>query len=161
MMKTLTKYLNEKLVIFPSQVDEKSSVFPSQVDEKLVINKNYKSPYTCAPKSFEELRKVIEDRYNKLGPGTEKNPIDFNDIDVSNMVSFYNKKTYSGIFDYTFFKYIDISDWDVSNVTDMSQMFKKSNFKKNISKWDVRKVIKMNSIFKTCIIRDEYKPHFH
>lgn len=55
----------------------------------------------------------------------------------------------------------DISDWDVSNVTDMSQMFKKSNFKKNISKWDVRKVIKMNSIFKTCIIRDEYKPHFH
>ena len=35
-MKTLTKYLNEKLVIFPSQVDEKSGIFPSQVDEKVV-----------------------------------------------------------------------------------------------------------------------------
>ena len=45
-MKTLTKYLNEKLV----------------------INKDYKDAhaYTSAPKSFEELRKIINDRYNKL-----------------------------------------------------------------------------------------------
>ena len=37
MMNTLTKYLNEKLI----------------------INKDYKSPYTCAPTSFDELRKKI------------------------------------------------------------------------------------------------------
>ena len=90
-MKTLTKYLNEKLVIFPSQVDE-----------KLVINKDYKSPYTCAPTSFDELRKIIEDRYNKLGPGTKNDPIDFNDVDVSNIDSFYNEDT--GIFAETKFK---------------------------------------------------------
>ena len=51
-MKTLKQYLkykkqpsisiNEKLVIFPSQVNEKLVIFPSQVDEKLVINKNTK-----------------------------------------------------------------------------------------------------------------------
>ena len=40
-MKTLTQHLNEKLVIFPSQVNEKLVIFPSQVNEKLVINKNY------------------------------------------------------------------------------------------------------------------------
>ena len=40
-MKTLTKYLNEKLV----------------------INKDYKDAYTCAPNTVEELRKTIEDRY--------------------------------------------------------------------------------------------------
>ena len=55
-MKTLTKYLNEKLVIFPSQVDEKSGIFSSRLDEKLVINKSYKDvQYTCTPKTFNEL----------------------------------------------------------------------------------------------------------
>ena len=34
-MKTLTKYLNEKLV----------------------VNKDYNDPYTCAPASWEELKK--------------------------------------------------------------------------------------------------------
>ena len=108
-MKSLTKYLNEKLVIFPSQVNEKSGIFPSQVDEKLVINKDYKSPYTCAPTSCGELRKIIEDRYNKLGPGTKDKPIDFNDVDVSNISSFYKKIIMNlGIFDSTKFGYIDI-----------------------------------------------------
>ena len=124
-MKTLTKYLNEKLIIFPSQVDEKLVIFPSQVDEKLVIfpsqvdekliiNKDYKNAYTCAPTSWEELRKIIEDRYYKLGPGTKDKPIDFNDVDVSNIDSFYNKnstfynKNSTGIFAGTKFKYIDI-----------------------------------------------------
>ena len=113
-MKSLTKYLNEKLVIFPSQVDE-----------KLVINKYYKNPYTCNPASLEELRKIIEDRYNKLGPGTKQKPINFNDVDVSNISSFYNENNYIGIFRKTKFEYIDISDWDVSNVEDMSNMFLK------------------------------------
>ena len=51
-MKTLTKYL----------------------DERLVINKDYKygHVYTCAPKTFNELRKIIENRYKKFGPGTKK-----------------------------------------------------------------------------------------
>ena len=74
-MKSLTKYLNEKLV----------------------INKDYKNPYTCAPKSWLELRKIITDRYDKLGPGTKQKPIDFNDVDVSNIDSFYNKHYEIGI----------------------------------------------------------------
>ena len=59
------------------------------INEKLIVNKNYK-PYTYAPKSFDELRKIIEDRYDELGPGTKQDPIDFNDIDVSNLDSFCN-----------------------------------------------------------------------
>ena len=100
-MKTLTKYLNEKLVIFPSQVDEKSGIFPSQVDEKLVINKDYKDLYTCASTSWEELRNIVEYRYYKLGPGTKDKPIDFNDVDVSNIDLFYDKRTglfYNNVF---------------------------------------------------------------
>ena len=162
-MKSLTKYLNEKLIIFPSQVDEKSGIFPSQVDEKLVvnhrfdekliINKDYKNAYTCAPTSWEELRKIIEDRYNKLGSGTKDNQIDFNDVDVSNIDSFYDEDNDKGIFEGTKFEYIDISDWDVSNIKDMCYMFYGCDQLKSVgdlSKWNVSKVTCMNSMFYSC-----------
>ena len=71
---------------------KKSGIFPSQVDEKLVINKDYKNAYTCVLKSSDELKKIIKDRYKKLGPGTQQKPIDFNDIDVSDIHSFCNSE---------------------------------------------------------------------
>ena len=121
------------------------------IQEKLVINKDYNDPYTCAPKSFEELRKIIEDRYNKLGPGTKTKPIDFSDVDVSNIDSFYNKDR--GIFDYAKFEYIDISDWDVSKVEDMSFMFYKCEQLTsigNISSCNVSNVKDTNCMFGGC-----------
>ena len=154
-MKTLTKYLNEKLIIFPSQVDEKLIIFPSQVDEKLVINKDYKygNVYMCAPKTFEELRKIIEDRYKKFGPGTKQKPVDFNDVDVSNIDSFYNKTTNNGIFQQTKFKYIDISYWNVSNVENMSSMFVICHNLESVgdlSDWNVSNVVFMDNMFSDC-----------
>ena len=143
-MKTLTKYLNERLV-----------VFPSQVDEKLIINKNYNDPHTCAPTSWEELRKIIEDRYNKLGPGTNDKPINFNDVDVSNIDSFYNEDT--GIFAETKFKYIDIFDiskWDVSNVKNMNNAFwncKNLTSVGDLSNWDVSNIKNMSRMFSLCM----------
>ena len=105
------------------------------IQEKLIINKDYRDDKIIV-KSFDELRKIIEDRYNKLGPGTKENPIDFNDIDVSNIDSFYSSNIDTGIFEYTRFKYIDISDWNVSKVTNMVGMFD------------------------NCPIKNEYKPKF-
>ena len=121
------------------------------INEKLIVNKNYK-PYTYVPKSFDELRKIIEDRYNKLGPGTKENPIDFNDIDVSNMDSFCSNNT--GIFEKTKFKYIDISYWNVSNVKSMSYMFaycEKLKSVGDLSNWDVSSVMSTHSVFSYCI----------
>ena len=92
------------------------------IKEKLIINKDY-SDAGLSSKSFDELRKIIEDRYDKLGSGTEQDPIDFNDVDVSNLNSFYSSNIGKGIFQGTQFKYIDISSWDVSNVTNMMAMF--------------------------------------
>ena len=120
------------------------------INEKLIVNKNY-NPYTYAPKSFKELRKIIKDRY-KLGAGTEQNPIDFNDIDVSNIDSFCNDKGI-GLFSRTKFKYIDISEWDVSNVTDMNHMFYMCEELKSVgdlSKWDVSSVTNMSFMFCDC-----------
>ena len=112
--------------------------------EKLIV---------ISPKSFNKLRKIIEDRYDKLGAGTKQNPIDFNDIDVSNIYSFYNYNKNKGIFDGTKFKYIDISDWDVSNVTDMSGTFFDCSELKSVgdlSSWNVSKVTDMKCMFSYC-----------
>ena len=156
------------------------------IKEKLIINKDYRDN-TIVVKSFDELRKIIEDRYNKLGAGTEQNPIDFNDIDVSNLQYFYNNED-KGIFEYTKFKYIDISEWDVSNIKSMRGMFfmcKELKSVGDISEWDVSNVTSMTSMFDGCIlfnqdlskwnvskvrwysymfdgcpIKDEYKPKF-
>ena len=129
-MKSLTKYL----------------------DEKLVINKNYNDPYTCVPTSWKELRKIIEDRYDKLGPGTKQNPIDFNDVDVSNIDSFCDKNN-TGIFERTKFEYIDISDWNVSNAEYMNYMFCRCEQLKSvgdISDWNVSNVKDMSYMFDKC-----------
>ena len=121
------------------------------IKEKLIINKNFREGKIVV-KSFNELRKIIEDRYYKLGPGTEDDPIDFNDIDVSNLDSFCNDE-YEGIFEKTKFEYIDISDWDVSNITNMCSMFyrcEKLMTIGDISDWDVSSVINMNHMFCGC-----------
>ena len=142
-MKTLNQYIKEKLII------------NQRFDEKLIINKDYHDN-TIVVKSVNELRKIIKDRYKKLGPGTEQNPIDFNDIDVSNLDSFYDKnagKFGKGLFENIQFKYIDISDWDVSNVVTMNCMFAYCIELKSvgdISKWNVSKVTNMYCMFLNC-----------
>ena len=156
------------------------------IKEKLIINKDYHDNMIVV-KSFDELRKIIEQRYEEYGPGTKQDPIDFNDIDVSNFDSFCNVKG-KGIFQGTQFKYIDISGWDVSNVTDMSSMFfdcieLKSvgdiskwdvsnvtvmqfmfygceSFNQDISGWDVSNVMYKYHMFYNCPIKEEYKPKF-
>jgi len=48
---------------------------------------------------------------------------------------------------YTFREEDDISSWDVSNVENMSDLFRQSNFNGDISTWDVSKVKNMNRMF--------------
>ena len=122
------------------------------IQEKLIVNKDYRDVNIVTPKSFDELRKIIEDRYEKLGPGTKRKPINFNDIDVSNLDSFCNDKG-KGIFEGTKFKYIDISSWDVSNIKSMRSMFhwcKELKSVGDISEWDVSKVTNMTYMFYRC-----------
>ena len=121
------------------------------IKEKLIINKDYRDN-TIVVKSFDELRNIIEDRYDKLGAGTKQDPIDFNDIDVSNLNSFSDNDD-NGLFEKTKFKYIDISDWDTSSVTNMLSMFYKCNELKSvgdISYWDVSNVTNMAYMFTGC-----------
>ena len=124
------------------------------LNERLVVNKNY-NPYTCSPISWQELRQIIEERYKKLGPGTKQNPIDFNDIDISKLETLVSdkKRGVRGVFEETNFEYIDISDWDVSNVKNMGGMFygcKKLTSVGDLSNWNVSNVKEMYSMFSNC-----------
>jgi surface protein len=53
----------------------------------------------------------------------------------------------------------DITKWKVHNVTDMRGMFSGCrDFNKNISNWDVSSVNDMRNMFKDCPISEAYKP---
>lgn len=132
--------------------DNKPSLI--SLNEKLIINKNYKNIYLYKPNTWDDLRQIIVNRYKEQGPGTEQNPIDFNDTDVSRITTFYSGGNNGiGLFQKMQFEYIDISDWDVSNIENMNWMFYNcSNLKSigDISNWDVSKVKYMGNMFRSC-----------
>ena len=125
-----------------------------QENLKFKINRDTKvSEYY--PKTWDELRQIIENRFKELGPGTKAEPINFNDIDVSRMTTFYNGGVFNGtgIFQNTKFEYIDVSEWDVSNIINMSDMFAVCNKLKSIgdiSNWDISNIKYMPGMFYGC-----------
>ena len=86
------------------------------IQEKLVIKKNKATNYKYFPETKKELKDIIKKRIKQEG-----NEVDLNDIDVSKityMAGLFVETSFNGdIFNG------DISKWDVSNVTDMSWMF--------------------------------------
>ena len=119
------------------------------IQEKLIIKKNKSTNYKYFPETRKELKEIILQRIKDEG-----NEVDLNDIDVSKITDMSN------LFEGTDFNG-NISQWDVSNVTDMTYMFywcKK--FNKDISNWDVSNVTGKLFIFDNCPIKEKYKPKF-
>lgn len=88
----------------------------------------------------EHLKKIIEERISKFGPNCDLNDIDVSGItDMSELFYWKDKPEiqFNG----------DISQWDVSNVTNMWRMFFCSQFNGDISNWDVSKVTDMYGMF--------------
>ena len=117
------------------------------IQEKLMIKKD--KNYKYFPEAKEELKDIILQRIEAEGK-----EVNLNDIDVSkitDMSRLFEDLDFNG----------DISEWNVSNVTDMGGMFYGcSKFNQDISHWDVSKVKTMNYIFSNCPIEEKYKPKF-
>ncbi len=116
------------------------------INEKLKINsksKVEKQEYKYHPKDCNELIKIIKDRIEE-----EKDNIDFNDIDTSNILLM------DGIFAYySNLTKIDISNWDVSNVTSMMEMFigcKSLESIGDISDWKIDSLTDITGMFYGC-----------
>ena len=114
-----------------------------KLNEKLSIQPVTKTrlngmrPYNYRPTTKAELIKIMDRRILKDGVHCN-----LNDINVSAI------KDMSGLFMTDFNRFDgDISEWNVSNVVDMSRMFYDSDFKGDISKGNVGKVENMYQMF--------------
>ena len=85
------------------------------------------------------LSKIIRTGMKLLGSGGN-----FNWLNTSNITNM--SRLFTNIYLLDHFNG-DISKWDVSNVTDMTYMFRESRFNDDISKWDVSNVKNMNKMF--------------
>ena len=124
-MKTLNNYINMKHI-------------NTYISEKLKINKSTLNRLTLVPKSRDELIEMIKKEIRQNG-----NECDLNHIDVSKLTHLHNLFWYEETMEFNG----DISQWDVSNVKDMTNMFRDSNFDGDISEWDVSNVEIMTCMF--------------
>ena len=118
------------------------------INEKLIVNKNTRAKkYNYYPETKEELQDILKELIKERG-----NEGDFNDIDTSEITDmsklFYDM--ISIVDSYNNFNG-DISGWDVSKVTNMQGMFSHCKyFNKDLSKWNVSNVKNMNGMFFYC-----------
>ena len=100
------------------------------------LNENTKK---LKPTDYYELIEIVKETISKEGNSCNLNFIDTSEITrMPQLFSVERTKNFNG----------DISEWDVSNVYDMNDMFKDSKFNGDISKWDVSEVCFMRQMFR-------------
>ena len=143
-MKSLTQYIQEKLVI-----KKRNNIFD----------------YKYFPETKRELKDIIKKRIEQEGKEVDLNDIDtskitdmsylFDGFDFNGDISKWNvsnvtnmQSMFLGCLSFN----QDISGWDVSKVTNMAYMFAEcESFNQDISRWDVSKVNQMYSMFFMCL----------
>ena len=136
-MKHLNTYENKSFNIKPMS----SYITEYIIKKKLEKPIDSEDHYEYFPKTTEELVENIEELLNR-------DIYDLNCIDTSEItdMSYLFKKYANNVTNK-----IDVSGWNVSNVTNMKSMFYNcKEFNCDLSNWNVSKVINMNNMFCNC-----------
>jgi len=133
---------------FTRNIDE-WNVSP-QTDKLLMFSgsrvEKYPDWYKIKVKDKKELVELIHRMIEEEGPSCDLNFIDVSNI--KDMRGLFFDSHYTGYLTISIASFNgNISKWDVSNVTDMSQMFAKSPFNGDISQWNVSNVTDMARMF--------------
>ena len=108
----------------------------TNIVEKLRISKKI-TTHTLFPKSRPELIDMIQEETKKNGNNCSLNHIDVSSIESMAFLFSEANTKFNG----------DISEWDVSNVRDMTALFLDSHFNGDISEWNVSNVDQMSFMF--------------
>ena len=125
------------------------------INEKLQLNHNlaYKQEYKYFPETKNEFHKIFLEVLKEHLNTNQNGVLDLNNINVSELDNmqglFFSNETNIYI---KYLKHIDISQWDVSNVRDMSHMFYNTKLQTvgNLSRWNVSNVESMAYMFANC-----------
>ena len=131
-IKGIQQYRNSQYLLHPTMLDD---TIKNEINNPANFEK-YKA--IIQPKSNRDFKELILAGIGLLGADGN-----FNWIDTSKITAMSDLFTteFNG----------DISLWDVSNVTDMNNLFVYcSQFNKDISKWDVSNVTDMHNMFMHC-----------
>ena len=142
------KYIIEGIVNF-NPVDY-SDEDPDLIDRGIISNLTYK----YFPKTKEELQEILIKKLKENIEYPNLNDIDTSEItDMSELFSSYSDNyLYQNDINTTEIIKLNLSDWNVSNVTDMHLIFHgcESLEELNISNWDTSNVTNMGFMFHGC-----------
>ena len=113
------------------------------ITERLKISSDLtRNNYKYFPKTKDELVQILEELLKERGPNADLNDIDTSKIkDMHSLFSYIDVKI----------RNIDISQWNVSNVESMSDMFFGcEEFNCDLSQWDVSSCKNMYGMFYFC-----------
>jgi len=105
--------------------------------------------------SFNELRKLTNNEKEQLKSKKEELKKKYNGLSNLNVSGISDMSYLFANFDFNLSKQngytIDISDWNVNNVTNMKNMFDNSKgFNQDLSNWNISKVTDMTRMFYNC-----------
>jgi surface protein len=121
------------------------------ITERLQLTRDrvHKIEYNYFPETLQELREIIKEQLNK------NENANLNNINISKINIFVDKTRGSyrdrGLFEELDPHHIDISQWNVSHVKDMSRLFFGCrNLVCDVSSWNVSNVQTMSNMFMDC-----------
>lgn len=114
------------------------------INEGFKITKDFKlkGKYKYHPKSHNELMNLLKTLLDERGSDADLNDIDTSNVkDMSSLFPTIHKDIHN----------IDISEWNVTNVTNMNHMFYNTDITTlDLSKWNVENVKSMRGMFFKC-----------